>query len=279
MVGRMRRSTVLLPFAVFLVSAPLRAATLPYFENFDDDPVGTLPPSELAPELGAFVESADSAWTVISDGIDGQSYRNVFTTDNTPTSTGINFSGVLGGPADTAQSFTLSIDFRFNGGTSANSTVGLGFLGSSNAFNPGYFVDLNYAQGGSMTPAGQLRFVENGGIISGAIDAGTPTIGVVYKLTLSGLYVDSNGDEINDRLDLTASISGGTDSSALSGTITFNDPTPQAGTWFGIRNRNNVGDLNVDFDNFSVAAVPEPASAALVLLGGVSLIFRRRSRV
>ena len=274
----MPRPAVLIRFAILLVSVPLHAATVPYFENFDDDAIGTFPPSEPAPELGSFVESTDAAWTVISGGISGQSYRNIFTTDSTATSAGIDFAGSLGGAPAAAQSFTLSTDFRFNSGTSANATVGLGFLGTSNVFNPGYFVDLNFAIGSGTTPTGTFRFVENGGIIPGSIVAGTPTIGVVYTLTLSGLYVDTNGDLVNDRLDLSATLSGGSGASALSGTITYQDSTPQTGTFFGIRNRNNLADLNADFDNFSVAVIPEPGSAALAIFGGITFLVRRRSR-
>lgn len=275
----MFRSVVRFSLAALLASVPAGAATLPYFEDFDDDLVGSAAPGEPSPESGLFSENTDTQWTVVSGGISGQSYRNAYANDGLSSAAGIDFSGALGGSVATAQSFTLSIDIRFNSGTAGNSTVGLGFLstGVGNFFNPGYFVDLNFGTAMSSPPAGQLRFVENGGVVAGTqLTTGTPAIGEIYTLTLSGLYVDSNGDLANDRLDLSATISGGTGPSALSGTITFNDTTPATGTFFGIRNRNNSGDLNVDFDNFSVAAVPEPASLALAGFGAMSLLVRRR---
>lgn len=262
-----------LAFPLLLLAAgSIQAATTPYFEDFDDDTLGSSTPAELAPESGAF-STAGPGWSVVAGGINGQSYQNTFTTDNTASSAGINFAGSLGGSVATANDFSLSTQFRFLTGTGATATVGLGFLGADNAFTAnGYFVDLGF--GG--TAQGTFRFVRNGAAQAGStINAGTPALNVTYTLTLSGDYYDSNSDATNDRLLLTATISGG----SLSGTITLDDSAAFTGTYFGYRNRNNQSDLSVQMDNFNLAVIPEPSTAALLgLTAGVFGFARRRRR-
>lgn len=253
--------------AVFLAGPPALGAIIPYTENFDNDAVGTAAPAEGAPESGTFVESTDSQWTVVSTGISGNSYRNAYTTDNTPSTALIDFAGSLGGAVATASNFTIITQLRFNAGTTAgaaSATAGIGFLMTSSGSGTGYFVDLGQT--------GLVRIVEGGTILANP-DRGTATIGEIYTMTLTGTYSDSNADLTNDQLTISVSVSG-TDMDSTP--VTFIDTTPTGtGTFFGYRQRTGTNDIDVDFDDLSID-VPEPAASTLLLCLATATLSRRR---
>lgn len=253
--------------AALLAGPPALGAIIPYTENFDNDPVGTAAPAEGPPESGTFVESTDSQWTVVSTGITGNSYRNAYTTDNTPSTALIDFTGSLGGAVATASNFVITTQLRFNAGTTAGtatSTAGIGFLMTSSGSGTGYFVDLGQT--------GLVRIVEGGTILS-SFDRGTATIGDVYTMTLTGTYSDSNADLTSDQLSIAVSVSGtGMDSTP----VTFTDTTPTGtGTFFGYRQRTGTTDIDVDFDDLSID-VPEPTTSTLLLILATATLSRRR---
>ncbi len=265
--------------AAVLIASVLHAATIPYTENFDDDALGTSTPSEPAPESGTF-GIAGGTWAVVggAGAISGQSYNVTNLSGNTSYGAGISFAGVLGGAASSASDFTFSSQVQFNTGTTSVGTgsnvvtAGLGFLGTSSTFGTGYFVDIN-------SSSGLIRFVRNGTPtpdLGSSLDAGTVAIDEVYTLTVTGLYIDTNADTINDALQLSATVSGG----GLSGSISYTDPAPvTTGTIFGYRLRNTTAsaDSDVDFDNYSLV-IPEPASAVLLVASAGFLGLYRRHR-
>jgi hypothetical protein len=255
------------------------AVNIPYTEDFDDEILGATTPSEPAPESGVFSTSGGT-WSVVGgdDAISGQSYNVINGSGNQSYGASIDFSGVLGGPPATASDFTFSSEIKFNLGTTAvgggSSAVfaGLGFLGASSTFGSGYFVDIN----GS---SGAIRFVRNGSATTDTgsfMDAGDVSIDTVYTLTITGVYIDTNSDDVKDALQLFATVSGG----ELSGTISLTDFEPATGNRFGYRLRNSTSgaDGNVTFDNF-VLTIPEPSTVAVLFggLGAMGLIRRRRS--
>ena len=207
-------------------------------------------------------------WSVQAGSLDGdlggKSFRNAFTTDNTPALALIDFAGSLGGAVSGASDFVISTDLRFNDGTTATgalATAGIGFLMTSGG--TGYFVDV--------ATSGLLRIIEGGTVVT-SIDQGAMTLNVPYRMTLSGSYVDTNADLVKDQLNISVSVSGpGMDSTPLA----FSDSTTvSTATYFGFRNRNNASDIDVSFDNFTV--VPEPGVGVLLLVGVAGIGSRRR---
>ncbi len=267
------RISLALALAPLLGASVVQAATIPYTEDFEDEIVGATTPSEPSPESGIF--ALNGTFAVVSGGISGQSYSNTINADAQANAL-VSFSGSLGGSAATAQDFTLSSDFRFES-TSANAvTLGLAFLAgvSGGAVTSGYYVDMGLS-------SDSIRLVKNGSTVITATNTVASiniTLNQVYRLTISGIYVDSDANGTKDALDITATMLSGGSSVA---TFTYRDTAPSTGTGFGYRNRSNgaTSVLAGQIDNFSViAAVPEPSVAFLSVgsLAGLLALRRRR---
>jgi hypothetical protein len=56
-------------------------------------------------------------------------------------------------------------------------------------------------------------------------------------------------------------------------------PSPRTGTYFGYADDGFWGDGGtINYDNFTLSTVPEPASIGLLALGAVGLLARRRQK-
>lgn len=250
-----------------VVSAP--AATIPYTENFNDDPVGTAAPSEPFPESGTFVETTDSQWSVVAGTAGNNYYRNSFTPDNTVSRAMIDFAGSLGGTVSTASNFAFSGQLIFRTGTVGSSTSGLAYLLNS-AGDRGYLADLDFT-------SGNLRFVRlaaTNTVQSSNFRATGFQLDTLYTISVTGTYVDTNSDTIRDALNLTLNVIG----AGLSGSaINFTDNAPYTNTLFGLRDRTNASNLVVDWDSMTVS-VPEPGTASFCILAGLGALTLRRRR-
>jgi hypothetical protein len=281
-------------------SAATYAATIPYVENFDDDTVGTTTPGEPAPESGTFALDTSSSnlaanpgaslWEVIAaDAGDELSTSQQYRFDGTYTrGTGdgyfenseanLQFNGLTAGnPFTIRYDFELE-DFSVPGDDTGRTGLRVGFdLFDSgvNADSSGYQVLFEVAE--VNTPGivqGEIRItgLDNGGNEND--DTVTVASDLKYTMVIEGSYADA-GDPSSE-LTLSASLSDGTSTVGKTGT----DSTPETGSYFGFRNRlgsvssSYITTLNIHYDNLQV--IPEPASFALLLLGGLAVLARRR---
>lgn len=112
--------------------------------------------------------------------------------------------------------------------------------------------------------AGQVSTLQ-----TGTFDSGSPSINTTYLLTFQTTY-DTNGD-----VTLAFSVDDGTDLTTIAtGPMT---PTANSNGGFGIFQNSNNGSTTVDYDNFTITAVPEPTVMALLGIGGLMTLRRRRS--
>lgn len=261
--------------AATLLGAPvlsLQAATFPYFNDFSGTGANTAFPAE----------TTDAEWA-----ISGGSYSDTVTTTSwTPSTSSIPLTGVAG------QSFLMEAQFTVTSSGSLNgnaSTIGFGFFATSSSFNGTsgdsyYLADLQYGSA-STANVGTLRILSIG---DSSGFSGTSTVvddnpgsanlavelGSTYTLRLTGTQ---NGST----LDLSLGLFDETGSTQIGSYATGTDTSPLSGANFGFRNRLGIGGgtANINFDNYAVATVPEPAHwAALVsLVMGLVVIRRKRS--
>jgi hypothetical protein len=250
-----RTSAVLIPAVAGLlasVAAPtVRAAVFPYFNDFSTS-------------VADFTEASDAQWTLnTTTGV----YKNSSTTIDSTTAATLQLTNLGGAPA-TATSFREQTTFKINTITGPNTTIGFSALGADN--NPADGTGIYYLA--DVQQNGTLRLFEvnpNTSLASGTFAGGALQTGVNYTLTLDGTY---SGTTLNLALTLT----NGADTT----TVNFADTTALTGQFFGLRDRPAAtgASLDVDFDNFSVTATPEPASAGVIALGGLALAARRHRR-
>ena len=272
-------------FVASLVNASTASgATVPYFENFDDEPDSASPhiaPSEPAPESGVFNETnqgnvSSLFWQVPNDpNGPGKVYRGGFGTNAiNNSSAAITFSNVVG------NSFYMTSEFEnlgsFSGGSDGNGGmhVGFGAFGDNAHFFSGKRYELVYvpiAGNPAPAPLGSIRLLEVGG--DGQVNAiSSLTIPVSTTATYTlGLYGFYTGGTLNLVGTLTRP---GFPSLVVADT----DTTPLAGTNFGYTVNSVVtgASTTLSFDNFSL--IPEPASLSLLALAALGTLFGRRSR-
>lgn len=184
------------------------------------------------------------------------------------------------GPAASANNFTLSSTLNILSATGGSVEdvriqMGLGALGTSaGSFGVDdtsnfYWANYTVASRGIFAPLlGTLEL--SGGGVNGTTDTLTVDLSKTYTLTLQGTY------DLSGILTLNFSISDGT----LTKTVTLTDTTPLTGEFFGYRNRISDGGsgkaVDANFDNFAI--VPEPGTVSILIVGGLSLFVRLRSR-
>jgi hypothetical protein len=239
------------------------AATLPYSEGFEAATVGNDAPA-------GFSESADDAWSVVdSDPITGtKSYATDTVGQASQTVTNRTMFQVpeLGGPAATAKDFIYTVVFRFDSGTTIGSgSINLALLA---------LTDANGSNGytGRLLGSAAARIFDGGSPISGGdVDQGAFSIGEDYTVTLTGTY------NASDELELYLFVNGtGITGTGVSGT----DVSPSANSYFGISvsagsSATTIRSVHASFDDLSIL-VPEPASIAMVGLGVLAVVRRRR---
>ncbi len=249
--------------AALALASSLHAASLPYLETFEAAADGNAVPA-------GFTETNDTVWSVISTGaINGsKSYHAEAGAAADAPGGGtalVDFNGSLGGPAAAASDFAISVTFRPQNVTGSGS-VNLGLRALVDAAgNDGYYARI--------LGTGSLRLQKlnsSGGgfdfLGTNDTDQGGFSSGTEYTLSLTGTYNASN------QLELFMNVTGGSFTGVGLSAV---DASPSANTYVGLRvaaggNRQVVG----DFDDLAVD-VPEPATLALLGLGGLLMLKRR----
>jgi len=179
----------------------------------------------------------------------------------------------------TAGDFVFSSVLRLNTGTTFNSgsvNFGLQLFGDA-------ILDNAYRVRTSASGIFELQKRSGGGsysdLTSNNFDAGSIGNGDVYTYTVTGTYIDTNADMVNDALSFEVSIEGAGITDGIQ-VISAVDNSPLSGTNFGYyasaTSSSSTGrSIDITFDEF--ALVPEPTSAAM-LVGGLGLLMLRRRR-
>ena len=316
MTSRPILSILLITASASAFAANADAAMIPYTEDFNDETTttsGTATPSEGGAENGTFaldsvaglnpdnIASSFATWDVVSGNPDlngTNQYQHSVSVETDGNNTvglrseayinGTGFANVNTSPGG---SFEVSYDFQIQDVDNNNSQTILRFdvlAASGGTSSNGYLVnwqltggtpgDLSISGGNSTTGGNDstdtLTIVEDADDgtdenVPGGIGTGTTT----YSMLIEGAFDDVTGD-----LSLTATLS---DSNSNSISETLTDTNPLTGQFFGFRhdifnasNDPDAASLTVNYDNLEI--IPEPASLALMGLGGLFLAHRRR---
>lgn len=237
----------ILATSLFALAMPATAATVPFFEDFEDGVAdGFSFSSAYSVNAGTYDISIDADAVVRNSTVDLTN-------------------------ADGAPGITISTDAEFS---VFNGSVGFAAYGTNSGVSTGAFYLLDITGLGTNSNTG-LRILElngNGGV---NVTADLPvSFGFVATDPFS-LSADFVPGAAPGSIDIEFTLTQGSDSFSISGT----DATGLTGDAFGYRTRTTSGgngQLVGSFDNFSVTAIPEPGSLALAATGALLIGLRRR---
>lgn len=224
-------------------------------------------------------ESTDSQWSVVG-GVYANRYANAGAT-STNSSASVSINGVAGNNFAVSTQFSVA---SLTGPTANNNNfLGMAILSNTGDFSGNYYLfDFSYIGTGTSSE-GSIRALRIGtGALTGTAgfydgNATDATLAIdlqtIYTLRITGTY------NAQGHLTLTTGLFNAAGDTQLGTSGTLVDTSPLTGTNFGYRNRTGGGTgttNNVDFDNFSVEAVPEPSALALAGLSALGLLRRRR---
>lgn len=255
--------------AAGIVGSAANASSFPYFTGFG-------PADDVLDSTGAAF-ALDTGSGVLN-------YTQA--TSNTQTNGIEQVTGVAG------NDFVVETRFTFNDGATfgGQNTYGLAALatdaGFSTAGGNGYYL-ADWMGSANSVDAGRLRLLALGsggltGVTNGDTDgananASSVVNGKTYILRLTGAYA------IDGTLSLTLAMfeSDGVTQIGAAATGQSSTTTPLTGTYFGLRNRSGSlssgQTMSASYDDFTVTAVPEPASLALVAFGVTVMLKRRKT--
>ncbi|MEM6394066.1 MAG: hypothetical protein AAF797_14970 [Planctomycetota bacterium] len=283
--------------ALALLSAPAAtAAVVPFAEDFDDNTetfaetstTNTFGSSSLTASSSAFSIQPDTA------GFDYQYAGSVTATGGNNDATSIVGSAALEFTNTGSAGVIITSDFNFDGrtistlGTRAAVTAGLAAYGSGGDFGTDSHYRLTYVlddpnRNGVAGVTGLENGIGNGVLVLEEIGGD----GQIDAVSTGSLAVSTSADYsfafsieiVGGSAEITASITDGVNTINVSGT----DTTPLTGDFFGYRTEiagsGNTVSADLDFDNYAINAIPEPASLTLLACAGCCLTLRRRPRV
>ena len=173
--------------------------------------------------------AAEGRWIhVPAEGVYSNNFKSATTTAG--------FTAVnLGGSAADAHPFTFTTDFKFLNGNGTKSYVGVGFLSQTESLQDsgGYiFRQVLATPHDTQVPLFLLR---NGQTVasSNCFMQLRYSAGKSFRITVSGRYVDTDGDLVNDALDISAVIEN-PDTGERS-ELSYRDYEPLTGNAFGVK--------------------------------------------
>lgn len=242
-----------------LAATTSRAATPPYFENFESYPVGDT-------EVTNFTEESTLAWTIVAPSFSGQAYQNEISvfSPGPGFSAGENSSAVVSFPTLAASSFYLATSFVIDSlileGDDPNNTATIGLVARAADAKPAssggdrYQVSYYLDDDGLGHPTARLYLSEHNLFFGDSLnelsaDALPIVIGDIYTFSFEGQVVGGS-------LKLRATLTDTTTSSRI--TVSDIDSSNiLGGSFFGYFDNVRVEDggtvaLNADFDDFTV---------------------------
>lgn len=242
----------------------VHATVIPYSNNF----------SGSGANVAFTNETADANWTV-----SGGAYTNSLTTG----SSAVASSASLQITNAASSSFTMAVDFTVSAANaSSSSTYGFGLFGLNSTFSGASSSLAYYLADVTFGSASQIRIVKvqtSPANVTLASQTGTAyklTLGSTYSLKLDVVASSGSVSMTFGLYDSTGTLMG----SSITGT---DSSSPLSGEYFGLRDRyTGTNTLHtVSYDNFSITAVPEPSTYALIgsaLIGSAAFGVRRRQR-
>lgn len=304
--NRGRWTSAIVGVAMLASCIAAQAATVPYTEDFNDEPVGaTTGPSEASPESGTLNQAslvtlnlppapptAPTGTGSAAFTVDSEDNYQMFLSANRGNSTNttsvtaaasLQFTDLATGDfhitADVARD---AVGNQSNNGSTFGSLVARAAGPDLTSSTSGYRLVLMLASGNNITMSslnrvGRLRLEEGGAgafttVASADVDLISITTDVFRTLSLTGTV---NGTT----LDLVGTVSDTAGNVLV--TLSANDPSPQNGGYFGLRSSNTSSSgtqtATIDYDNVSISAlVPEPAGMAMLAIGAMGSLRRRR---
>lgn len=251
------------------VAAP--AAVTPYVQDFDSIAGGgSLPDAIIGSASGATLNT----WQVFVDGSSNHWYQNTLTTGKGFSS--LQFADLGGTVAPSKEFYASAVVDPVSVPNAVNYTAGIRFLADTATSTDNSFVaDLNIGSN-----AGRMRIVEftgsSAGVYPSTAQASQPLVpnfdlSKTYLLEVAGSY------DVTNALTVTFKVSEVGNPANFQSYTYSADATPRTGQYFGLYDSmgSGGGTMVVNYDNLTV--LPEPATMALLALGGLALIRRRRA--
>lgn len=250
-----------------LTAASAPADTIIYSNDFSGSGANTDFPNENPPGNGS--------WTVASD---------VYTyTQSGSASGGTNANVDLGSALDGVDHFKISVQFTvqsLSGGGANHNEVALILFADASSPTSYYSATFDPRADGYLADVGTLGFGGPGNSYD-TTTIGDSGLGSDYHNILTNTYTlvaDVTRTDGGATLNFTASLYDAAGTTQIGTSATATDSAGLlTGSLFGLRVRQVVnGTGTFDFDNFTITAVPEPATLALFGLGGLLIGVRRR---